>query len=175
VPPVTGGHGWTPPPDGAASTGCRRIGGESGQAAVELALVVPVVCLLVLALIDFGKALNYWLNLNQLADVGARQAAVIGTDAQPSSNLAKWVQQQAETTELRDGTGSVTSPAQVCIKFLANPVTGSTGKVGDPVQVDVTAPYRWIPFVGGGTFTIKASSTMRLEREPDPALNGECS
>ena len=151
---------------------------EAGQAAVELALVVPVICLLVMALIDFGKGLNYWLNANQLANLGARQVAVIGTDPQPGGNLAGWVQSQAETTELRNGTGSVTSPAKVCIKFMPNPdpnQLNSTGQVGDPVQVTVTAPYKWIPFVGGATFTISATSTMRLERKPDPALNGECS
>jgi hypothetical protein len=139
---------------------------------------VPIICLLVLALIDFGKALNYWLNANQLANLGVRAAAVIGADPQPSPSLAGWVQSQAETSELRNGTGSITSPAKVCIKFLPNPdpnQSGSTGQVGDPVQVSVTAPYKWIPFVGGATFTITATSTMRLERQPDPALNGECS
>jgi Flp pilus assembly protein TadG len=156
----------------------RQPKSESGQAAVELALVVPVICLLVLALVDFGKGLNYWLNANQLANLGSRQAAVIGTDPQPNGNLAGWVQSQAETSELRNGTGSVTSPARVCINFVPKPdpnQSGSTGQVGDPVKVTVTAPYKWIPFVGGATLNITATSTMRLERQPDPSLDGECS
>ena len=68
---------------------------ERGQAAVEFALVVPVFCLLVMALIDFAKALNYWLDANHLANEGVRQAAVIGNSAQPSPTLAGWIQQQA--------------------------------------------------------------------------------
>jgi hypothetical protein len=149
---------------------------ESGQAAVEFALCVPVLCLIVLALIDFGKATNYWLDANQLANVGARLAAVVGPDPakQPAPSLTKWVQAQAETTELRNGTGSVTSPAKVCITFLTGP-TGTSGQIGDPVRVTVEAPYKWIPFVGGGTFTIRANATMRLEQRADPALNGQCS
>lgn len=148
---------------------------ERGQAAVELALVVPVLCLLVLALVDFAKALNYWLDVNHLANEGVRQAAVLGPSSEPSGGLAGWIQQQAQSSELRNGTGSVSSPAQVCISFLTNPATGTTGQVGDPIKVTVTAPYKWIPFAGGATFTIRATSTMRLERQANPALNGECS
>jgi hypothetical protein len=160
-----------------AATQARRASarGERGQAAVELALVVPIFCLLVLALIDFAKALNYWLDANHLANEGVRQAAVIGDSPQPPPSLAGWIQQQAESSELRNGTGSITSPAQVCITFLTNPTTGTSGRVGDPIKVTVTANYKWIPFVGGATFPIKAESTMRLERPANPGLNGQCS
>ena len=181
--PSDNGHGWTPPSRAASITAHTvdrerppaRSRTERGQAAVELALVVPILCLLVLALIDFAKALNYWLDANHLANEGVRAAAVIGSSPQPGGNLARWIQQQAETTELRNGTGSVSSPAQVCITFLANPSTGTTGRVGDPIKVTVTAPYKWLPFTGGATATIRAESTMRLERPADPSLNGECS
>jgi Flp pilus assembly protein TadG len=169
----------TAAPAPAATQGARRrtrLGSERGQAAVELALCVPVLCLIVLALIDFGKAMNYWLDANHLANEGARLAAVVGTDPsrQPSPSLTKWIQQLAGSTELLNGTGSVTSPAKVCITFLTGS-TGTTGQIGDPVKVTVTAPYKWIPFVGGGTFPIKADATMRLEQRADPALNGQCS
>jgi len=182
TPPIgVGGPNRTPSSaQTTASTPARPMqkrnsfGSENGQAAVEFALCVPVLCLIVLALIDFGKAVNYWQDANQLANVGARLAAVAGTTAQPSPTLTQWVQQQAETTELRNGTGSVTSPAKVCITFLTGP-TGTTGQIGDPVRVTVTAPYQWIPFVGGGTLNISANATMRLEQRPDPALNGQCS
>jgi Flp pilus assembly protein TadG len=153
----------------------KAIRSERGQAAVEFALVVPVFCLLVLALMDFAKALNYWLDVNHLANEGVRQAAVIGNGAQPSPSLAGWIQQQAQSSELRNGTGSVSSPAQVCISFLTNPTTGTSGRVGDPIKVTVTAPFKWIPFVGGATINIRAESTMRLERPANPALNGQCS
>ena len=33
---------------------------ESGQALVEFALVLPLLLLLVLGMVDFGKAYNYW-------------------------------------------------------------------------------------------------------------------
>jgi Flp pilus assembly protein TadG len=138
----------------------RRVLSERGQSAVEFAMVVPFICLLVLALVDFGKGVNYWLDANHLASEGARLAAVLGDQPQPGGDLKQWIQQQAETNELRNGSGSVTSPAQVCISF-------PDGRgIGKPVTVTVTASYQWIPFSGGGTFDITGSSTMRQEQLP---------
>ena len=151
---------WAPR-NGAEPTRLRcRARAESGQAAVEFALIVPFLCLLVLALVDFGKGVNYWLDANHLANEGARMAAVLGNQPEPGGNLRQWIQQQAETGELRNGTGSVTSPAKVCISFPDGRV------IGKPVNVTVSAEYKWIPFAGGATYHITGSSTMRLEQLP---------
>ena len=53
-----------------------KVRGESGQSAVEFALVVPILCVIVLAMVDFGKAMNYWLDLNHVASETVRKAAV---------------------------------------------------------------------------------------------------
>ena len=153
-----GNEAWAPPTEPTPLR--RRARAESGQSAVEFALVVPFICLLVLALVDFGKAVNYWLDANHLANEGARMAAVLGNQPEPGGNLKQWIQQQAETTELRNGTGSVTSPAQVCISFPDGRA------IGKPVTVTVHASYKWIPFVSSGTLDISGSSTMRLEQLP---------
>jgi hypothetical protein len=70
------------------------------------------------------------------------------------------VQQQALTTDLRNGTGDVTQAAKLCVSFPS----GNT--IGDPVRVTVTAKYHWIPFIGAADFNINSSSTMRLEQQP---------
>lgn len=140
----------------------RRLGSECGQSAVEFGLIVPFMVFLIWALVDFGKGVNYWLNANHLANQAARAAAVLGNQAPPGGNLCTYIQQQAETTELRNGSGSVTSPLKVVI--AKGP--GGSGQIGDPVTATVTAPYQWIPFVGGSTYNIKASATMRLEQLP---------
>ena len=59
--------------------------GEKGQATVEFAIVLPLVLLLIAGVIEFGKAFNYWLTLNHLANEGARWAAV---NKIPPSNAA---------------------------------------------------------------------------------------
>jgi Flp pilus assembly protein TadG len=137
-----------------------RLLSESGQTAVEFGLIVPFMVFLIWALVDFGKGVNYWLDANHLANQAARAAAVLGNQAPPSGNLCTYIQQQAETTELRNGTGSVTSPLKVTI------APGGSGQIGDPVTATVTAPYKWISFIGGTTLNITASATMRLEQLP---------
>src|SRR4029453_2433769 len=80
----------------------RLLRGESGQSAVEFALVVPFICLLVLALVDFGKGGHYSLHANPPASEGPRLAAVLGDQPQPGGDIKQWIQQQAETNELRN-------------------------------------------------------------------------
>jgi Flp pilus assembly protein TadG len=48
---------------------------EDGQAAAELALVLPILVALLLAIAQFGIVLNEYLTLTDAARAGARQAA----------------------------------------------------------------------------------------------------
>jgi Flp pilus assembly protein TadG len=137
---------------------------ESGVALIEFALVLPLLLALLLGILDFGKAFNYWIDETHLANEAARWAAVNKNPG--SGTLQSYIQQQATTAELRDGgTASVADPAQVCISFPSG-----TSRVGDPVNVTVTATYNWLPFlsnrIGVGASTISGSATMRLEAAP---------
>ncbi len=49
---------------------------DRGSAAVEFALLVPILLLIVFGIIDFGRALNAQITLTQAAREGARLAAV---------------------------------------------------------------------------------------------------
>jgi Flp pilus assembly protein TadG len=144
----------------SASPSPRRVRDESGQSVVEFALVVPLICAIVLILVDFGKAMNYWLDLTRVANEGARLAAV------NSPVTADSIRARLLSNELRNGgSDSVTSPADVAIS-----VGGCN--IGDPVTVEVTSDYHWvdfpdwIPIAGGGILTIKGKATMRLEQRP---------
>jgi Flp pilus assembly protein TadG len=54
----------------------KPIGGERGAAAVEFALLLPVLLLIIFGIIDFGRALNAQVTLTQAAREGARLAAL---------------------------------------------------------------------------------------------------
>jgi len=142
----------------------NRLGSEEGVALVEFALVLPILALLLFAMIDFGKAFNYWIDETHLANEGARWAVV---DRNPGGgSLQQYLVDQATTAELRNGgTASVANPAEVCISFPSG-----TSNVGDPVLVTVSATYNWLPIIGnriGVTqTTISGSSHMRLEAVP---------
>ena len=49
---------------------------EDGQAMVEFALILFPLLLLVAGIIQFGIGLNYWLDMQRIANQGARWAAV---------------------------------------------------------------------------------------------------
>jgi Flp pilus assembly protein TadG len=137
---------------------------------VEFALVAPLLFALVFGLIDFSRAFNYLNVEQQLANEGARLAAVNakpGTcpgGAGPAASLQQYIQCQSTTKELASGgTFWLAKGAQVCITFPAG-----TSRFGDPVQVTVSVPYKWMPIDWGNSSppaatTITGSGTMRLE------------
>jgi Flp pilus assembly protein TadG len=139
----------------------RSLSGESGVAIVEFALVLPILMLLIVAIFDFGRALNYWADTTHLASEGARLAAV---DRIPDggTSLQSWIREQADSSELENGgSQSVPDELQVC-------VTSDGDEVGDPVEVSVTTTYHWITLLGiDAPTTITGKATMRRERVAD--------
>lgn len=143
------------------NTRSRTWRDERGAALVEFALVLPLLLLLVLGILDFGRALNYWIDTNHLANATARWAAV-DKNPGPGDTLQDSIQQEANTTELREGgTNSVPTPASVCISF-----PNGSAEVGDPVEATVSVDYSWMPFLDLVTSDLESSATMRLERVP---------
>ena len=144
----------------------RACRDERGAALVEFALVLPLLLVLLLGMLEFGKAYNYWIDTTHLANQGARWAVVNRNPG--AGTLQDYIQGQANTVELRDG-GTPSIPAgdeaEVCISF---PLGSSN--VGDPVHVTVSATYHWLPFIGdrisSTEVTISGSATMRLEAQP---------
>jgi Flp pilus assembly protein TadG len=139
-------------------------GREAGVSVVEFALVLPLLLLLLLGMLDFGKAFNYWNDATHLANEGARWAVVNKNPG--GGTLQQYIQQQGTTPELRNGgTASVPGPLQVCISF-----PNGTANVGDPVHVTASTTYNWLPYLGTrlgiAQTTITGSSTMRLEAQP---------
>jgi hypothetical protein len=158
----------------------RAVAGERGVALVEFALVAPVFMLLLLGMLDLGKAFNYWIDTTHMANMGARLAVV---DYHPSSGtLQQYIRRTADTGELKcgntssipgatfsdpgDGCGAGKSGLSVCVTY-----PGSGAAVGQPVQVTVAATYHWLPLLAGkiGIFQtkIRGVAQMRIEQTPD--------
>jgi Flp pilus assembly protein TadG len=148
---------------------------ERGTSLTEFALVLPLLLLLVLAMIDFGKAINYWIDETHLANEGARLAVV---NNNPGSGGGKTLQQyildQADSAELHGdvvGTQRTKHGASVNICFYKNSDGTSTTSpaVGDTVAVLIKFDYAWLrgfPFTGSPSTTITGKSAMRLEGLP---------
>lgn len=136
---------------------------------VEFALVLPVLLLIVMGILWFGRALNYTQDETRLTNVAARYAAVNQVPPTAGSmTLAEWVRSQADSEELRKGTGAVEGPAEVCIKYPSG-----TG-VGDPVEVRMKATFKWLPLLKLGLNSpIAGSATMRIEVPPTSSFFAE--
>ena len=160
----------------------RRNDDERGVALVEFALILPALVLLVFGVLDFGKAINYWLDANHLANEGARWVVVKRNPGSPSLALPAYLRSQADTKELRNGgTDSVPTPIQFSICYFDG--NGNTGDgnddVGDRVRVRGTVTYNWLPVLGldAAASTITGSATMRIEQVDAKSANpqsGSC-
>lgn len=85
----------------------RRRQGDRGAAAVEFALVLPVLLLVIFGIIDFGRMLYAKITLAEAAREGARAAALVGQSA-GQSQVAKSV------TGLDTSAGPVTATVVAC-------------------------------------------------------------
>jgi hypothetical protein len=155
----------------------QRLRSEDGQALIELALVIPILLLVLLAIVDFGKAINYWNDENHLANLGARYGAVgalptFGPCISGTPTLASYLTCEAgiDSPELQNGNGSTTQPGvkspgvSVCVNVPNN-------SQGQPVQVKVSASYNWLPLPNAlgvhvsqvTSSTLSGTATMMLE------------
>ncbi|MGZ4315021.1 MAG: TadE/TadG family type IV pilus assembly protein [Gaiellaceae bacterium] len=142
---------------------------ERGTALVEFALIAPLLFLLLFGIIDFGRALNYYNEVTQLAGQGARAAAVNrnpdGTPITSGSSLQnQLVTKYTAQPELKNG-------EIVCITQLPK-------VVGDPVTVKVSYQFHFLPLVGAaahalGGLTLSATQTERAEAVPPSYALGD--
>ncbi|MGH2873356.1 MAG: TadE/TadG family type IV pilus assembly protein [Solirubrobacteraceae bacterium] len=132
-----------------------RLRQERGQVLVEFAIVLPILVAIVMGILYFSRYEDYSNQETQLAEQGARFAAV---DHNPSSSLSlqKYVESLAQP-ELQYGSNDV-SPVQV---YIYDP-TGSTGAVGDTVRACVVTTLQFPLGLGSGT--LAQTATMRVEQ-----------
>src|SRR5215469_8175713 len=146
-----------------------RSGGansDRGAAAVEFALLLPLLVLLIFGMIDFGRAINAQITITQAAREGARVLALPGGTTVGSSGQPAYVDRAvAAGIGLGLGASNVTDLPDTS----ATPLTGcpaGSGSTGDDAVVKVTYTFRFITPVGsifGPTKTLTAEGVMPCE------------
>jgi Flp pilus assembly protein TadG len=142
---------------------------ERGQATVEFALIIPVLILVIVGLIEFGKAFNYWISLNNIASDGARWAAVgkvPGKSPATIDDLRTYIGSQFLTGELKNEVGG----GGVVICFTPQTAGATSPSAGDAVTVRVTAHHTiGLVFTDALTVNLRGKATERLEQTPEDA------
>jgi hypothetical protein len=143
---------------------------ERGQAMVEFSLAIIVFLVLLMGVVDFGRAIYQYNGVSQAAREIARVTAVhpgadFRTDAGRSSETKAVIQtQKGLIPDLRD-------PLIKCVDVTGAEIT--TGcQVGEWIQVRINAPYTPItPLLGlAGTWDFFSSSTsVQLQWQWEPA------
>jgi Flp pilus assembly protein TadG len=117
-----------------------RLRDDRGAAAVEFALVLPVLLLLVFGIIDAGRMLNMQLALTQAAREGVRVVALGGTPADAQNRAIDAVFPVTGATAAVNTTCPVvptatTPPAQLTVARTYNyitPISGIANLMGQP-------------------------------------------
>lgn len=119
----------------------EKIKNQEGAAAVEFALVLPLLMMLIMGIIGLGTLYNNYLAITHAAGEGARMAAV----------------GQYSESAVRDAAFPV-DPTSVSLTYPE----GQTH--GKPAVVSVTYTYLLdIPFFGTNTIPLESQAQTRLE------------
>jgi Flp pilus assembly protein TadG len=129
----------------------RRSPRRRGVAAVEFAIVAPLFFLLVIGIVEIGRAMMVQQVLINASRVGARRAVMLSSNEQAVSDAIN---------EYMSGMGV----SGVDIEMSPNPATAAAGQA---ITVDVEIDFQevsWLPapwFMGGKQ--LAATSVMRKE------------
>ncbi len=129
------------------AVGWRRLTRDRGAAAVEFALVVPILLLLVFGIAEFGRAYNIQTTLSGAAREGARTMA-LENDPGAASAAAVAAAQPLDV-----------SGGQVSVSPGSCPLSGTTAS--DTVRVTVTYPMEFVTNLFGNGFTLTGEGVMR--------------
>jgi Flp pilus assembly protein TadG len=140
----------------------RRLGGDQGTALLEMALTLPLLLFVAVAIFEFGRAFQTWEVLTNAAREGARVAVL------PDFGTADV---QNRVTSYLAASGLTDAAPAPTVSFTTSDV-GVGGPSISTVTVTVQYPHQFIlltplaALVGSGPHAdmmLKAASTMRQE------------
>ena len=124
----------------------RIIKNEKGASAVEFALILPILIILVFGIVEFGIAFNNYIALTHAAREGARIAAVDLNNP----DLKNIIIERAFPVQITEDDIVISTPEGT--------------NIGDPVEVEITYNISiTIPLVGSWDIPLKNKAIMRLE------------
>jgi hypothetical protein len=147
----------------------RKPGAQKGQTLVEFALVAPMVLFFLLAIVDFGIAIDRRLVLDHAVREGARYAAVGSTVADVKERT------RSQSQGIADPAGTPGSDNYIVVCYEDTNSSGDLGDVGDNVEVRVHYRHDFVTGFTGligsslANISMNPSGSARVERKVVPA------
>jgi hypothetical protein len=131
---------------------------------VEFALVLLPLLVVVVGIVQFGIGLNYWLDLNRIANQGARWAVVNGYPGCDRTGAGVCTNPTLQQYLACEPVVSSLAPT-VVVSFPAAAGGAGGDERGDPVRVVVSTQFDFVPFLELGTITLRGTAEMRMEQD----------
>jgi len=127
---------------------------ERGASAVEFAILLPVLVILIFGIVEFAIAFNNYITITHAAREGVRKAAVDLYNPE----LKEYIKEKAIPLQLTD------EDIVIEVDTVEDPPL-----IGDPVSVEITYNFELsIPLVGSWDIPLKNKAIMRLENYDQP-------
>lgn len=127
----------------------KRLATETGAAAVEFALVLPILVVLLVGILEFGRVYNAQIELTAAARQGVRVMAI-----QNSPTAAKTATEQAAPS-----LNPALTDSQIAI--ASSPVNTGLCTPGSTVTVTATYPLTFLTGMFGTSITLTGKSVMK--------------
>lgn len=130
---------------------------RAGQALVEFALVLPVMILILLVAIDFGRLFFSYVQITNAAREGAAYGISSPND---SSGIDARARQETNVQSQSQGSAGAITVTTTCSPEAC--ATAQTSATRNVVTVTVSQPFTFLtPVIGGvvGTLTLKSSAS----------------
>jgi Flp pilus assembly pilin Flp len=122
---------------------------EKGASAVEFAIILPILVILIFGIVEFAIAFNNYITITHAAREGARKAAVDLFDP----GLIDYIKNKAIPLSLED--------EDIVVDWEGSPADPD---IGDSVWVEITYNMHLsIPLVGSWDIPLRNKAIMRLE------------
>ena len=143
---------------------------ERGQSLVEFALLLPLLLLLVLIAVDFGRVYLGWINLQNMARIGADFAANNATELSlPLTYPQTVARYQNQITNDAGATNCPLAPGQPASPtFTDMDGDGVTTGIGDRASVSLVCRFHvitpLISFIVGSNLNVTATTTFPIKQ-----------
>jgi len=116
--------------------------------------------LVIMTVLEFGRAITYWHDLNNTAQVAARYAVVNRypgcPSTCPSGGFLAWVK-----TDLNSGALAANSNVSICYR---DDDLSNSASAGDPITVTITSVFKPFKIIKQTDITLRGKATLRMEQ-----------